>query len=98
MVKILGWVERWSPRSALGRRPCAVREAQGHKRQSYPCKTETSEETERSLRKFLEPSQKPKVNHTDKSLDSGKSCEDLPRNHRTSTPHPSETSGNAERS
>ena len=27
---------------------------------SYPCKTKTSQETERSLRKFLEPSEKPK--------------------------------------
>ena len=26
---------------------------------SYPCKTKTSQETERSLRKFLEPSEKP---------------------------------------
>ena len=29
--------------------------------QSYPCKTKTSQETEKSLRKLLEPSQKPKV-------------------------------------
>ena len=29
--------------------------------QSYPCKTQTSQETERSLRKFLAPSEKPKV-------------------------------------
>ena len=29
--------------------------------QSYPCKTKTSQETEKSLRRFLEPSQKPKV-------------------------------------
>ena len=29
--------------------------------QSYPCKTKTSCETERSLRKFLEPSEEPKV-------------------------------------
>ena len=35
--------------------------------QSYPCRTKTSQETEKSLRKFLEPSQKPKVNYTNNS-------------------------------
>ena len=35
--------------------------------QSYPCKTKTSQETEKSLRKFLEPSEKPKVVYTDNS-------------------------------
>ena len=39
--------------------------------QSYPCKTKTSQETERSLRKFLEPSEKPKVIYTDNSLEFG---------------------------
>ena len=29
--------------------------------QSYPCNTKTSQETEKSLRRFLEPSEKPKV-------------------------------------
>ena len=33
--------------------------------QSYPCKTKTVQETEKSLRKFLEPSEKPKVIYTD---------------------------------
>ena len=33
--------------------------------QSYPCKNKNSEETEKSLRKFPEPSQKPKVTYTD---------------------------------
>ena len=28
---------------------------------SYPCENKNSQETEKSLRKFLEPSQKPKV-------------------------------------
>ena len=65
--------------------------------QSYPCKTKTSQETERSLRKFPEPTEKPKVIYTDNSLDFGKSCEDLSWNHRTSTPHRSETNGIAER-
>ena len=35
--------------------------------QSYPSKTKTSQETEKSLRKFLGPSQKPKVIETDNS-------------------------------
>ena len=59
--------------------------------QTYPCQTKTSLETEKSSRKFLEPSEKPKVVNT------GKSCEDLPWNHRTATPHQSETNGIAER-
>ena len=45
--------------------------------QSYPCKTKTSQETENSLRKFLEPSHKPKVVKTDNALEFGKYCEDL---------------------
>ena len=61
--------------------------------QSYPWKTKTSQETEKSLRKIHEPSEKPKVIHTDNSLEFGKSCEDLSWNHRTSTPHRSETNG-----
>ena len=65
--------------------------------QSYPCKTKTSQETEKSLRKFLEPSHKPKVFYTDNSLEFGKCCEDLSWNHRTSTPHRSKTSGIAVR-
>ena len=35
--------------------------------QSYPCKTKTSQETQRSLQKFLEPDRKPKVIYTDNS-------------------------------
>ena len=45
--------------------------------QSYPCKTKTSQETEKNLRKFLELSEKPKVIYTDNSLELGKACEDL---------------------
>ena len=33
--------------------------------QAYPCKTKTSQETQRSLQKFLEPDRKPKVIYTD---------------------------------
>ena len=65
--------------------------------QTYPCKTKTSQETQRSLQKFLEPDRKPKVIYTDNSLEFGKACEDLSWNHCTSTPHRSETHGIAER-
>ena len=65
--------------------------------QSYPCKTKTSQETQKSLMKFLEPRRKPKVIYTDNSLEFGKSCEELFWNHCTSTPHRSETNGIAER-
>ena len=37
--------------------------------QSYPCKTKTSEETERSLQKLLELGRKPKVIYTDNALE-----------------------------
>ena len=65
--------------------------------QSSPCKTKTSQETQRSLQKFLEPNRKPKVTYTDNSLEFGKACEDLSWNHCTSTPHRSKTNGTAER-
>ena len=65
--------------------------------QAYPCKTKTSQETQRSLQQFLEPNRKPKVIYTDNSLEFGKACEDLSWNHCTPTPHRSETTGIAER-
>ena len=65
--------------------------------QSYPCKTKTSQETQRNLQKFLKPDRKPEVIYTDNSLEFGKACEDLSWNHCTSTPHRSETNGIAER-
>ena len=65
--------------------------------QAYPCKTKTSQETQRSLQKFLESDRKPKVIYTDNSLEFGKSGEDLSWNHCTSTSHRSETNGIAER-
>ena len=64
---------------------------------SYPCKTTTSQETQKSLRKFLEPTKKPKVIYTDNSWDFRKACEDLSWNHCTCTPHRSGTNGIAER-
>ena len=65
--------------------------------QSYPCKTKTSQATQKSQMKFLEPTRKPKVIYTDNSLAFGKSCEELSWNHCTSTPHRSETNGIAKR-
>ena len=64
--------------------------------QSYPCKTQTSQETQRSLQKFLETDRK-HSQKTDNSVEFGKACEDLSWNHCTSTPHRSETNGIAER-
>ena len=61
---------------------------------SYSCKTKTSQETQKSP---MEPTRKPKVTYTCKSLEFGKSCEELYWNHCTSTPHWSETNGIAER-
>ena len=58
--------------------------------QSYPCKTKTSQETQKSLQKFLEPNRKPKVIYTFNSWEFGEACEDLSWNHCTSTPHWSE--------
>ena len=37
--------------------------------QAYPCKSKTSQETQRSLQKFLEPDRNPKVIYTDNSLE-----------------------------
>ena len=65
--------------------------------QAYPCRTKTSQETQRSLQKFLEPDRNPKVTYTDTSMEFGKACQDLSWNHWTSTPHRSETNGIAER-
>ena len=65
--------------------------------QAFPCENKTSQETQRSLQKFLEPERKPKVIYTNNSLEFGKACEDLSWNHCTSTPHRSETNGIAER-
>ena len=65
--------------------------------QSYPCKTETSQKSQKCLLKSLEPTRKPKVIYTDNSLEFGKACEELTWNHCTSTPHRSETNGIDER-
>ena len=65
--------------------------------QAYPCKNKTSQETQRSLQKFLEPERKPKIIFSDNSFEFGKACEDLSWNHCTSAPHRSEANGVAER-
>ena len=65
--------------------------------ESNPCKTRTSQKTEKSLQKFLEPTRKPKVLCTDNSIEFGKVCEDQSWYHCTSAPHRSETHGIAER-
>ena len=65
--------------------------------QSYPCKTKTSQETQKSLMKFLEPTRKPKVIYTDNFLEFGRFCQELPWYHCTSTPHRSEKNAIAER-
>ena len=67
------------------------------RKSATPCKNKNSQETEKSPRKFPEPSRKPRVIFTDNSLEFGKCCEDLSWNHRTSTLYRSETNGIAER-
>ena len=74
-----------------------VQDLATQRNQSYQCKTKTSQKTERSLRKFLELTRKPKIIYTANVLEFGKACEDLSWNHCTSTPHTSETNGIAER-
>ena len=54
-----------------------VRDFAIQKIQSFPCTTKTSQETEKSLPKFLEPSQKPKVVYSDNTLEFGTSCEEI---------------------
>ena len=46
--------------------------------QAYPCKTKTSQETPRSLQKFLEPDTKPKVIYTHNSVEFGKAVKIFP--------------------
>ena len=55
--------------------------------QSYSCETKTSQETQKSVMKFLEPTRNPKVTYTHNLLEFGKSLEELSWNHCTSTPH-----------
>ena len=64
--------------------------------QFFRVKTKTSQETDSSLRKFLELSGKPKVIYTVNSLEFGKAFEPLSWVHCTSTPLRSETNRYAE--
>ena len=52
-----------------------------------PRQTKTSQETEKSLRKFLEPSPKTKVIYTYNLFEFGKYCEELSWKHRATTFH-----------
>ena len=81
IIDIQSWCKTWQPNGSS-----CIR-----------AKQKNSQETGRSLQKFLEPDRKPKVIYTDNSLELGKSCEELAWNHCTSTPHRSETNGIAER-
>ena len=74
-----------------------VQDSATHWFQSFPCKTKSSQETQKNWMRFLEPTRKAKVFYTDNSLEFAKSWEDLSWNHCTSTPHRSETTGIAER-
>ena len=66
--------------------------------QAYPCKNKTSQETQRSLHKFLEPDWKPKVIYTDNSLEFWSNpVKIFPGIIARLTPHRSETNGIAER-
>ena len=65
--------------------------------QSYPRKSKTLQETERSLQKFVEPTRKHKVIYADNSIEFGKVCEDLSWNHCPSTPQRPQTNKIAER-
>ena len=74
-----------------------VQDLASHWIQNCPCNTKTSQETVKSLRKFLAQEEDRKVVYTDNSLELVKTCKDLFWNHCTSTPHRSETNGIAER-
>ena len=45
--------------------------------QSDQSKTKTSQETARSIQKFLDPEENPKVRYIDNLLEFGSACEDL---------------------
>ena len=47
--------------------------------QAYPCTTKTSQETMKSLQKFLESKASAKVIYADNALELGNACEDLQR-------------------
>ena len=65
--------------------------------QAYPCKTKTSEETQRSLQKFLEPGGEPGSLTLTIPRNLAKPVKVFSWNHCTSTPHRTETNGIDER-
>ena len=65
--------------------------------QSYPCKTKSAQETQRNQRKFFRPEENTTSIDTGNSLECTTVCEEVCWNHKRSTPHRSETHGNAER-
>ena len=101
----LWWLDNSRPQSLsdncesrnIHRHRVVVQDLATQRIQAYACKNKTSQETKKSLQKFLEPERKPKDIYTDNSLEFGKACEDLSWNHCTSTPHRSETNDIAER-
>ena len=64
--------------------------------QLYPCKTKTSQETQRSLQKFLEPDEETESHFHWQFLGIWQVLLGISWNHCTSTPHRSETNGIAE--
>ena len=70
---------------------CEGCESRNNPRHAVDVKQKTSQETQKSLQKFLEPTRKPKVMHSHNSLEFGKACDELSWNHCTSTPHRLET-------
>ena len=84
----------------LRRAPCRPRTGEGVLRaEKFGDLTTAEHKVEKKpLNGFnLLRAEKGRVIYTDKSLEFGKSCEDLSWNHRTSTPHRSDTNGTAER-
>ena len=70
------WISKLSPICSRGAGP---------RHPIVSVQTRTSQETQRSLQKFLGPNRKPKVMYTDNVWEFGRACEELSRNHCTST-------------
>ena len=85
------WIKRQSPVRCRGTRSCCSMDS------ILSVWNEVFTWDGQKFVKCLEPSHRPKVAYTDNSMEFGKACEGLSWNHRTSTPHRSETKGTAER-
>ena len=66
--------------------------------QGYACKTKSTNETVKYLKRFVGPQFKPEHVYSDNSKELIGACEELEWPHDTSTPHRSETNGCIERS